>query len=119
MTPDDCMRRIDALLSHVWMVRTFIKHSEEAEDDDELMEIVRTLYDYTLAVGPAWSQQNAADYLRTARKKFSKLKQALEQFAELQPQVSDHTNFKMAVASLRTAVIEIGCLLDDVRGAGD
>ena len=30
------MQRLDELLSHVWMVRTFLKHSEEAEEDDEL-----------------------------------------------------------------------------------
>ena len=27
------MKQIDALLSHVWMVRAFLKHCEEAEED--------------------------------------------------------------------------------------
>ena len=113
MTADDAMRRIDAQLSHVWVVRTFVKHSEEAEDDDELMEIVRTLYDYTLALGPAWSAQDADEYLKLARKKYGHLRDAAARFAELQPEVSDHTNFKMAVQSLATAVDEIGQLLAD------
>lgn len=106
------MRRIDVLLSHVWMVRTFVKHSEEAEDDEELMDVVRALYDYNLAVGPAWADANAAEYLKAARKKYGKLKRAAEQFEALRPQVSDHTNFKMAVASLNAAVQEIGEVLD-------
>lgn len=113
MSPDDAMRRIDALLSHVWVVRTFVKHSEEAEDDDELMEVVRTLYDYSLALGSAWNAQDSAEYLKLARKKLAQLRHATARFAELQPQVSDHTNFKMAVRSLTTAVDDIGQILAD------
>ena len=40
MTPEDVMCRVDALLSHVWMVRTFLKHSEEAEEDEELLRFL-------------------------------------------------------------------------------
>ena len=112
MSPDDAMRRIDALLSHVWVVRTFVKHSEEAEDDEELMEVVRVLYDYCLSLGPAWNANDAAEYLKLARKKFGHLREAAERFAELQPLVSDHTNFKMAVRSLATAVDDVGQILD-------
>jgi hypothetical protein len=111
MAPDDAMRRIDALLSHVWVVRTFVKHSEEAEDDDELMEVVRTLYDYCLALGPALNAQDSGEYLKLAGKKYGHLRDATVRFAELQPLVSDHTNFKMAVRSLTTAVDEIGQIL--------
>ncbi|HEX7447025.1 MAG TPA: amidohydrolase [Pirellulales bacterium] len=107
MTPDEAMQRLDALASHIWLVRTFVKHSEEAEDDEELMEIVRTLYDFCLALGPAWTAQDSAEYLQVVKKKFSRLRQATAQFADLQPQVSDHTNYKMAVRSLATAVADI------------
>lgn len=117
MSANEAMHRIDALLSHIWMVRTFVKHSEEAEEDDELIEIVRVLYDYCLALGPAWNAKDAAEYLKLARKKFSKLQQAVAQFAEVQPQVSAHTNFKMAVNSLQTAASEIGQILDAVPAA--
>lgn len=112
MSAEDTMRRIDALLSHVWVVRTFVKHSEEAEDDDELMEVVRTLYDYSLALGPAWNAGDADAYLKLARKKYGQLRAATQRFAELQPQVSDHTNFKMAVRSLTTALDDIGKILE-------
>ncbi len=114
MTPDDAMCRIDALLSHVWMVRTFLKHSEEAEGDDELNEIYRELYDCMHALGGPWKQQDAVAYLRTARKKFSKLRRTADEFAKLQPEVSVHTNFQMAATSLSHAVREIGHVLDTV-----
>ena len=114
MSPDEAMHRLDALASHVWMVRTFVKHSEEAEDDDELMEIVRGLYDYCLALGPAWTTQDSTEYFKVANKKLSRLREATAQFAQLQPQVSDHTNFKMAVRSLAAAVDEIARVLENV-----
>ncbi len=110
------MHRIDALLTHVWMVRTFIKHSEELEDDPELAEVMRTLYDYMLALGPAWKAQDAEAYLKQAGKKIAKLRGATDQFAELQPEVSTHTNFKMAVVSLQHAVKEVEAVLAEQGG---
>ena len=111
MSPDDAMRRIDSLLTHVWMVRTFVKHSEEAEEDEELQQVHRGLYDYMLALGSAWKAQDAAAYLKQARKKYARLQRTTEEFARLQPEVSTHTNFEMAVASLTTAVKEVGDIL--------
>lgn len=116
MSPDEIMRKIDVQLSHVWVVRTFLKHSEEAEEDEELYEIVRVLYDYCLSVGPAWTAQDAAEYLKLANKKYTKLQQATEHLAEILPNVSAHTNFKMALASLRGAVEEVGMLLKGATG---
>ncbi len=49
------MRQIESQLAHVWMVRTFLKHSE----DDDLQEIFRTLYDFHLAIGAGWKVQDA------------------------------------------------------------
>jgi len=111
MNSYETMHRVDALLSHVWMVRTFIKHSEELEEDDELGDVQRTLYDYMLALGTAWKAQDAEEYLKQAKKKLGKLRMACAQFAKLQPEVSTHTNFQMAVASLQQAVKEIEAAL--------
>lgn len=101
------MLRIDALLSHVWMVRTFLKHCEELDEDDDLREIHRACYDFPLALGAAWKEQDADAYLKQAKKKIRKLRQATELFAEVQPEVSTHTNFLMAVQSLNLAVTAI------------
>jgi len=111
MDSETRMRRTEALLSHVWMVRTFVKHSEEIEDDPELSDVQRTLYDYLLALGSAWQAQDAEAYLRQARKKLAKLRKATDDFAKIQPEVSTHMNFKMAVVSLQNAVMAIEELL--------
>jgi hypothetical protein len=93
------------------MVRTFLKHSDEAQEDDEVAEVHRELYDYMLALGGPLKAGDAQDYLRTARKKLAKLKRATELFTQIQPEVSSHTNFQMAAASLRAAVGQIEQLL--------
>ena len=63
------MSEIDNWISHVWMVRTFLKHSDEATDDEELAEVHRGLYDFMLALGPSLDTGDAQRYLKIARKK--------------------------------------------------
>ena len=111
MTADELMHRVDTQFTHVWMVRTFVKHSEEAEEDEELCEVHRGLYDCMLALGGPLREGDAEAYLKQARKKLSKLRKATELFLEIQPEVSSHTNFQMAAASLQAAVAEIEGLL--------
>ncbi len=111
LTPVEAMYRIDTLLTHVWMVRAFLKHSEEAVEDEELCEVHRDLYDYMLALGGKLIDEQAEAYLKQAQKKFAKLRQACEHFVEIQPDVSGHTNFQMAARSLTAAVREIGEIL--------
>lgn len=107
----DAMLRIDLQLAHVWMVRTFLKHSDEAQEDDELAEVHRDLYDVMLAVGGPLQAGDAEHYLQVVRKKFGKLKRAAERFGKLQPQISTHTNFQMASRSLDSAVQSIEGIL--------
>ena len=111
-TDAEYVEQIDALLSHVWMVRTFLKHSEEAEEDDELLEVHRGLYDYMLALGGPLRDGDHAKYLKQAKKKLRKLKTANELFQEIQPEISSHTNFQMAAASLNIAVGQIAELIE-------
>src|SRR6478735_9927902 len=106
MSAAELMHAIDTQLCHVWMVRAFLKHSDEATEDDEVAEVHRELYDYMLALGGPLKEGNADEYLKVARKKLGKLKKAAEKFTEIQPQVSTHTNFQMAAASLTTSVGE-------------
>ena len=118
MSPTDVMQRVDALLTHVWMVRTFLKHSEEATDDEELAEVHRELYDYMLALGAPWKAEDADGYLKLARKKYGKLLRITAKFLEIQPEVSTHMNFQMAARSLDAAVREIGSVLEENSGPG-
>ncbi|HTN74628.1 MAG TPA: amidohydrolase [Pirellulaceae bacterium] len=119
MTPVEQMRQLDTLLSHVWMVRAFLKHSEEAAEDDELAGVHRELYDYMLALGGPLQAGDTAAYFKLAKKKFSKLRQATELFREIQPEVSSHTNFQMAAQSLSAAVQEIGRVLQGIETRRD
>ena len=105
------VEELDKVLSHVWMVRTFLKHSEEAEEDDELRDVHRTLYDYMLALGGPLQDGDDAKYLKQAKKKLKKLQKATELFLEIQPEISSHTNFQMAAASLKLSVEKVADLL--------
>jgi cob(I)alamin adenosyltransferase len=118
MSAAEDMHRIDTLLSHVWMVRTFLKHSDEAQDDEELAEVHRELYDYMLALGNSYKEGDAATYLKTASKKLAKLRRITDVFREIQPDVSAHMNFQMAERSLTAAVAEIAQILAGVRDDG-
>jgi cob(I)alamin adenosyltransferase len=115
MSAHDLMQAIDTQLAHVWMVRAFIKHSDEAAEDEELAEVHRELYDYMLALGGPLKEGNTEEYLKLASKKFSKLKKATELFERIQPEVSQHTNFFMAAASLTAAVGEVQRLLQNAK----
>ncbi len=111
MTEQVKVHRLDELLSHVWMVRTFLKHCEEAEEDEELQDVFRQLYDYMLALGGPAKSGDTGTYLKIAKKKLRRLRSATELFLEIQPEISTHTNFEMAAKSLQSAVQEVERLL--------
>ncbi|WP_235908927.1 amidohydrolase [Roseiconus nitratireducens] len=94
---------INDQVTHLWMVRTFLKHADESEDDEELRGVVRDIYDFILAVGPL-EESDDSQYLKMAKKKLSRLRKATELYEEIQPEVSGHTNFVMAARSLRLAL---------------
>ena len=107
------VKAIDDLLTHVWMVRTFVKHCEEVEEDDDLRDVHRDLYDFMLALGPPLRAGDHAKYMKQAKKKLKKLRAASELFTEIQPEISSHTNFQMAVTSLRISVVQIEKLVNE------
>ena len=104
----ETVRAIDRQVAHLWMVRTFLKHADESEDDEELRSVVRDIYDFILAVGPIDEAETAKGYVKMAKKKLSRLRKATELYEEIQPEVSGHTNFVMAAKSLRLALDAIG-----------
>lgn len=104
MSDAEKVARLDELVSHMWMVRTFLKHCDEAEEDEELCDVHRELYDFMLALGGPSSENDDQAYLKAARKKLKRVKAAAKLFLEIQPEISMHTNFRMAAASLNVIV---------------
>ena len=107
MTPDEAMERINTLMAHAWMVRNFLKHADEVQDDEEMLEVHRMIFDYIRALEPSYERKDAKEYLHRAQGKLSKLRRVAEFFVKEYRRVSDHTNFEMAARSLSGCVREI------------
>jgi hypothetical protein len=101
------VERLQATLAHLWMVRTFLKHADEVQEDEELMEIPRTVFDYVRAAEPAFQRGDAKEYLHRIRGKLPKLRRVAELLASEYPHISDHTNYQMVSRSLSGCVREI------------
>lgn len=115
MTPDDAVERLNAVLAHAWMVRTFLKHADEIQESEEMLDVPRTLYDSVRAVEPAFQRGDAAEYLRRLKGKLPKLRRAAEYFNAHFKEFSPHTNFVMAALSLLGIVRQ----LEEVLAAVD
>ncbi len=96
--------RSQKVFAHAWMVRTFIKHSDEAEDFPEIMGIARAVFDSAMAMESRIDDPQA--YFRMLEKKIGKLRQAAGQFRIDAPKASAHTNFQQAVISIDACVEE-------------
>ncbi len=118
MTPEEAVERINVVLAHAWMVRTFLKHSEEVQDDEEMLDVHRTLFDSIRAVEPAYQRKDFAEYLRRIRGKVPKIRRVAEFFAREYRRITDHTNFQMAALSLSGCVRELEEILAGVKSPG-
>jgi hypothetical protein len=114
MTPDEAMERLNVVLAHAWMVRTFLKHADEIQDDEEMLEVHRMIFDYVRATEPAYQRKDAKEYLHRIRGKLSKLRKAADFFAREYRRITDHTNFQMAAVSLSGCVKQIEEILGSV-----
>ena len=68
-----------------------------------------------LALGGPLRDGDHAKYLKQAKKKLKKLKDANALFQEIQPEISSHTNFQMAAVSLNSSVNQIAELIEDLQ----
>ncbi len=116
MTPAEAVPRVQYVLAHAWMVRNFLKHAEEVQDDEEMLEVHRVIFDTIRAVEPSFQRGDHTEYLRRLRGKLSKLRRASEFFTREYRRISDHTNFEMAALSLAGCVAEIDQILSETTG---
>jgi hypothetical protein len=100
MTPEDAVQRLNVVLAHAWMIRTFLKHADEIQENEDMLDVPRTLYDSIRAVEPAFQRSDVADYLRRLKGKLPKIRRAADYFNAHFREFSAHTNFEMAALSL-------------------
>jgi hypothetical protein len=115
MTAAEAMERLNVVLAHAWMVRNFLKHAEEIETNEDMLEVHRMIYDSIRAVEPSYQRKDAGEYVRRLRGKLSKLRKAADYFAAEYANVSSHTNFEMAARSLSGCVRHIEEILAAVK----
>ncbi len=115
MTPAEAVARLNTVLAHAWMVRTFLKHADEIQSDEGMLDVPRTLYDSIRAVEPARERGDHADVLRRLKGKLPKLRRAADHFNAHFKEFSPHTNYEMAAASLLGVVTH----LDEIFAAVD
>jgi hypothetical protein len=114
MTPELAVERLQEVLAHLWMVRTFLKHAEEIQDNQEMLDVPRTLFDYVRATEPAHQAGDTKEFLHRVRGKLPKLRRAVEYYQQHYRDVTDHTNWQMAALSLAGCVRRIEEILGEV-----
>src|SRR5437763_15445501 len=100
MSSEDAMERIILILAHAWMIRNFLKHADEVQEDEEMLDVHRMIFDVIRAVEPSRERGDHKEYLRRLKGKLPKLRRVAELFAADYRRVSTHTNFEMASLSL-------------------
>jgi hypothetical protein len=118
MQPEDAMERIYKILAHAWMVRNFLKHADEIQEDEEMLAVPRMIFDYIRALEASYQRRDSKDFLRRAAGKLPKLRNVAQLLTREQPRISTHTNFQMAALSLSFCVSSIEEILQQVQAKG-
>jgi hypothetical protein len=100
MSPEEAVSRLNTVLAHAWMIRTFLKHADEIQASEDMLDVPRTLYDSIRAVEPARERGDHGDFLRRLKGKLPKIRRAAEYFRDHFKEFSPHTNYEMCSASL-------------------
>lgn len=117
MTPELAADRLNDVLAHLWMIRTFLKHADEIQEDEELLDVPRTLFDSIRAAEPARERGDTAEYLHRLKGKLPKIRRVAELFQREHKRVSDHTNFQMCAASLTACVRRMEEILAELKAS--
>lgn len=118
MSPEEAVARSSTILAHAWMVRTFLKHADEIQESEEMLDVPRTLYDSIRAVEPALQRGDLTDYLRRLKGKLPKIRRASEYFNAHYKEFSPHTNFEMAALSLLGVAQQLEELFTNLKSTG-
>ena len=100
-------------MAHAWVVRAFLRHSDEIEDFDELTLICRAIFDISRALETR--VDDPMGYFKMLNKKLGKYRVAIEEFARHVPEISTHTNFAQSVISMQAGLRELQSTLENAR----
>jgi hypothetical protein len=107
------VERCQKTMAHAWMIRTFVKHSDEVEDYPDLNEMARTIFDIFRALET--QVEDPAGYFKVVRKKLSKLRAAAVQFEKDAWHASTHTNFQQAAIAAKFLGDQLAELLTEAE----
>lgn len=108
-----CVIRCQEQMAHAWVVRAFLRHSDEIEDFDELTLICRAIFDISRALETR--VDDPMGYFKMLTKKLGKYRVAIDEFARQVPEISTHTNFAQSVISMQAGLQELQTTLDNAR----
>jgi len=112
MDQEKLIASIQGELAHLWMIRTCLKHADEIQENEEMLDVPRTLFDCIRATEPAFQKKDWPEFFHRLGGKMSKLRRASDYYSSNYKNFSDHTNFEMAAASLGAAVARLKELLE-------
>jgi hypothetical protein len=118
LTSEEAVERLNVVMAHAWMVRNFLKHADEALEDEAMLEVHRTIFDSIRAVEPSRECGDHNEYLRRMHGKLPKLRRVAEVLSREYSRISTHTNFEMASLSLAGVVHQIEEVLAAVKKEG-
>ena len=72
MTPEQAVERLTSSWPTPGWCRTFLKHADEIQDDEDLLDVPRTIFDYIRATEPAAQSGDAREFLHRIRGKLPK-----------------------------------------------
>lgn len=109
----DCVQYCQEQMAHAWVVRAFIRHSDEVEDFPELSLICRAIFDLSRALETR--VDDPIGYFKMLNKKLGKYRIAIEEFGQQVPEISTHTNFSQSVISMQSGLRALSLTLDQAR----
>lgn len=108
-----CVIRCQEQMAHAWVVRAFLRHSDEIEDFPELTLMCRAIFDISRALETRID--DPVGYFKMLNKKLRKYRLAVAEFTELVPEISTHTNFAQSAISLNAGVRDLESTMNVAR----
>jgi hypothetical protein len=112
MNKVEAVKLLQFELGHLWMIRTFLKHADEIQEDEGMLEVPRELFDAIRATEPSYLTGDWDRYLHKLKGKMTKLERVRDHYLAHYKDFSDHTNYAMAAVSLDGALRSIKTILD-------